>query len=274
MQTGLGVYKNLVASLFPNPARRPHFIIASPRHTGWLKEPNHVVHTIPGSIDFSIVPDPRGRDFEAVLRSRGVPSLSRELRLTDIATKDNDPKFADYSSLRNTVAVLSRLDELNVGWLPMEEGEIVFRRDLVVRAVADTLAVTLGLRNGELLSSTASKRLAVSMISEIADAFRRQWFKELYSQFPSETRKGSVPRAPNKLGRKSLMAELTRHLLVTAEFNAPMLSDVQNGLPTQVRYGLGYLLEIGRAYGSDMPTTSALLQTIKARESIGKHVKT
>ena len=112
------------------------------------------------------------------------------------------------------------------------------------------------------------------MIPEIADTFRRQWFKELYSQFPSETRKVSVPRAPSKLGRKSSMAELMRHLLVTAEFNAPMLSDVQNGLPTQVQYGLGYLLEIGRAYGSDMPTTSALLQTIEARESIGKHVKT
>ena len=77
--------------------------------------------------------------------------------------------------------------------------------------------------------------------------------------FPSETRKGSVPRAPSKLGRKSLMAELMRHLLVTAEFYVPMLSDVQNGLPTQVRYGLEYLLEIGRAYGSDMQTTSALL---------------
>ena len=37
MQTGLGVYQNLVASLFPNPARRPHFIITSPQHTGWLK---------------------------------------------------------------------------------------------------------------------------------------------------------------------------------------------------------------------------------------------
>ena len=121
------------------------------------------------------------------------------------------------------VTVLLRLDKLNMEWLPMQEGEIVFRCDLGVRAVADMLAVTLRLQNGELLSPTTLKRLAESMIPEIADTFWRQWFKELYSQFPSETRKVLVLRAPSKLGRKSSMAELMRHLLVTAEFNAPIV---------------------------------------------------
>ena len=51
-----------------------------------------------------------------------------------------------------------------------------------------------------------------------------------------------------------------------------MLSDIQIGTPTQLRYGLGYLFEIGETYGFPMPTTSALYQTIRARESIGRPV--
>ncbi|KAF9654208.1 hypothetical protein BDM02DRAFT_3182036 [Thelephora ganbajun] len=279
MQTGLGVYEKLVTTLFPNPARRPHFIIASPRHNAWLKQPNHVVHNLAGSIDFSIVPDPRGRDFEAILRSPDVSSSNRGLRLSDIANKDNDPKFAEYASLRNTVAVLSRLDALNVAWLPMEEGEIILRRDLVVRAVTDALAVTLGLPNGELLSTNSSRKLAEELISDIHGAFRKQWFAELYSQLsPAERRLRSMPSLPKGLGRKALMGDLVRHLLVTKEYNAPMLSDIQMGIPTQLRYGLGYLCEIGRVYEFPMPTATALYRTIKARESLGqtttKYVKT
>lgn len=273
MQTGLGVYERLITSLFPNPTRRPHFIIASPRHGAWLKQPNHVVHALPGSIDFSIVPDPRGRDFEAILRSPDMPALSRGLRLTDIANKDNDPDFAEYASLRNTVAVLSRLDALNVSWLPMQEGEIVFRRDLVVRAVTDALAVTLGLPNGALLSTRTSRKLAEDLIQEINGAFRVQWLKEIRAQLPPEQKFGSVPFLPKGLDRRALMGELVRHLLATKELRAPMLGDVQTGTPTQLRYGLGYLFEIGRAYDFPMPTTLALIRTISARESIGKNTK-
>ena len=274
MQTGLGVYEKLVKNLFPNPVRRPHFIIASPRHNVWLKQPNHVVHNLAGSIDFSIVPDPRGRNFEAILRSSGVSSLNRGLQLTDIANKDDDPKFVEYASLRNTVAVLSRLDALNVTWLPMEEGEIVFRRDLVVRAVTDALAVTFGLPNGELLSTSSSRNLAETLIKEVYGAFRKQWNTELRSQFPSaEGRPRPIPMLPKGLGRRALMGDLVRHLLVTEEYYAPMLSDIQMGAPTQLQYGLGYLCEIGRTYEFPMPTASTLYQTIQARESLGRPTK-
>jgi 2-dehydropantoate 2-reductase len=194
------------------------------------------------------------------------------LRLTDIANKDNDPKFAEYASLRNTVAVLSRLDALNVSWLPMEEGEVVFRRDLVVRAVTDALAVTLGLPNGDLLSTNSSRKLAEDLISEISGAFLTQWTTELRSG-PNKDQFRPLPPLPKGLGRRALMGELVRHLLVTGEYIAPMLGDIQIGAPTQLRYGLGYLFSIGRAYGSPMPTTSALLRTIMARESLGKPTK-
>jgi len=271
MQTGLGVYEELITKLFPNPARRPHFILASPRHNAWLKKPGHVVHGLAGSIDFSIVPDPRGRDFEAILRSTEVPPLDRGLRLTDIANKDKDPEFAEYASLRNTVAVLSGLDALNVSWLPMEEGEVVFRRDLVVRAVTDALAVALGTPNGELLSTDSSMKLADLLISEVHGAFRRQWTTELRSRLPAtEGPRPRIPLLPQGLRKRMLKGDLVRHLLMTKEDIAPMLGDIQMGALTQVRYGLGYLTGIGRAYGLLMPTTSALYRMIRARESLGQ----
>ena len=278
MQTGLGLYEELITNLFPNPDRRPHFIIASPRHNAWLKQPNHVVHDLAGSIDFSIVPDPHGRDFEAILRASDVPKQERGLRLTDITNKATDQKFVEYASLRNTVAVLSKLDALNVSWLAMGEGEIVFRRDLVVRAVTDALGVTLGIPNGELLSTTSSRKLAEELIMEIHGAFRRQWYTELRSHLPpTEGRLPPMPLLPKGLGRKALMGDLVRHLLVTKGHTAPMLYDVQTGTPAQLRFGLGYLFDIGRAYGFHMPTTLALCRTIRARESLGrpeKYVKT
>ena len=270
MQTGLGVYEQLVTTLFTNPARRPHFIIASPRHQAWLKQPNHVVHGLRGSIDFSIVPDPRGRDFEAMLRSPDISPLDRGLRLTDIANKEGDPQFAEYASLRNTVAVLSRLDALNVSWLPMEEGEVVFRRDLVVRAVTDALAVNLGLPNGELLSTVFSRNLAEALILEMHCAFRRQWEAELRSHLPPGDQLRELPPLPRGLGRRALMGELVRHLSATKGHIAPMLSDIEAGAPIQLRYGLWYLIELGRAYKLSMPTTVSLYRTIRARASGGR----
>lgn len=226
-----------------------------------------MVHSLPGSIDFSIVPNPCSRDFEGILRSNA-SQLLQGLRLADITSRHNDPKFAEYASLRNTVAVLSKLDALNVSWLPMEEGEIVFRRDAVVRAVTDALAVTLGLPNGELLSTPSSKQLATDLILEIHGAFRRQWSEEIYARIASEEEKVDwMPQLPVGLGRKQMMGDLVRHLLVTSDYNAPMLGDIRSGVPTQLRFGLGYLFSIGKAYKFPMPTTSALLRTIRARES-------
>jgi len=271
MQPGLGVYEKLITTLFTNPTRRPHFIIASPRHDAWLKQPNHVVHSLAGSIDFSIVPDSRGRDYEAILRARDVPPQERGLRLTDITSKATDREFEEYASLRNTVSVLSGLDALNVTWLPMEEGEIVFRRDLVVRAVTDALGVTLGLPNGELLSTVSSRKLTNALLTEIVRAFKKQWYTELGSHF-QHTDKGllpPMPALPRGLGKRDLMGALVRHLILTKEFNAPMLRDIEAGSQTHLQYGLGYLCRIGRAYGVPMPTTVALYQTIKARESVG-----
>ena len=213
-----------------------------------------------------------------MLRSPDVPSLRQRLQLTDIANKDNDQKFSEYASLRNTAAVLSKLDALNVSWLPMEEGEVMFRRDLVVRAVTDALAVTLGLPNGDLLSTPSSKNLAETLITEISGAFRKQWFAELSSHLrPKEQSRRQLPQLPAGLGKKALMGDLVRHLLVTREHSAPMLKDIQMGAPIQLRYGLRYLLEIGLAYEHPMPTASTLYRTIRARASIGqpaKYVKT
>jgi ketopantoate reductase len=156
----------------------------------------------------------------------------------------------------------------------MEEGEIAFRRDLVVRAVTDALGVTLGLPNGELLSTSSSRKLADSLIMEACGAFRRQWYTELRSQLPPvEGRRPPIPMPPKGLRRKALMGDLVRHLLVTKEFRAPMLRDIEMGTRTQLRYGLGYLLEIGQAYGYRMSTMSALYRTIKARESLGRPAK-
>jgi len=109
----------------------------------------------------------------------------------------------------------------------------VFQRDLVVRAVTDALAVTLGLHNyDELLSVIFLKVLTETLILEMHCAIRRQWEAELGSHLPPEHLPQELPLLLKGLGRKVLMGDLVRHLSAMEDLHtAPMLSDIEAGAP-------------------------------------------
>lgn len=267
MHEGLGVYENLVTNLFPNPEARPHFIIANSRHEVWRKDRSHVVHSAVGSINFSIVPDPKGRDFEATMQSPSLPHQDRSLVLRDLADPAHDPQLPQYATLYNTVAALNGLNTLNVNWLPMEQGEIVFRRDLVVRSAIDAVAVWLNCTNGQLLESLEARKLVYKICEEAACVFDAQWYREIVQSgaFPKGS---SLPRLPTGLRKKALTKACLHFAESTPHNVAVMLRDLRLGRRTQLRYGLGYLLDLSNAYHVPVPTIRTICAMIRARESV------
>jgi 2-dehydropantoate 2-reductase len=267
MHSEIGVYEHVINRLFRNPEARPHFILASSRHEHWQKSHNHVVHTRIGSVFFSIVPDPKGRDFEAALRATDTPRIHRSLALRDIMDPPNDPHLAEYATLYNTVAVLNRLTDLHVSWIPMEEGEVNLRHDMVVRSIVEVLAVWLNCRNGEIFQTKEARRLGHAMCREAAAAFRAQWRSELKATM-AFTPQDTIPDIPVPLRTNNLMVDCIRFTLATHSNIAPMLRDIIAGRNTEIRYGLGHLLQIGLSYRATMPTLLALYKMIKARQSV------
>jgi 2-dehydropantoate 2-reductase len=112
LQNGMGIYEELISEIFRNPEHRPHFILTSNTHGAFLRKPNHVVHSGLGSIEFAIVPDPGGKNFEKGFRETS-PASSPQPRLLDIISP-GDPGFTCYESLRATVAALLLLKPFHV----------------------------------------------------------------------------------------------------------------------------------------------------------------
>ncbi|KAF5352393.1 hypothetical protein D9756_005942 [Leucocoprinus leucothites] len=271
-QNGMGLYEELAHRVFQTPEQRPHFILASVTHGAFNKGTRHVVHTGSGAIEFGVIRNP-ARNFEASLEDESLPRYERQLQLNDITTSQ-DPDFARYKSLRDTVAALLLLDPLHTIWKPIHEMQVILRRKLVVNAVINPLTAIMGCRNGDLLISPAAHRLMNSVCYEAAQAFTAeyqsetdQWVNRLGAQ-GVDVNTVSATRLPEKLTKTALGEEVLKVASATRGNISSMLSDVRRGSPTEIDYINGYLLELGRAHGVRMPTNATLLNLVKMRSHI------
>ncbi|KAI9512516.1 ketopantoate reductase PanE/ApbA C terminal-domain-containing protein, partial [Russula earlei] len=272
LHNGMGVYERLILDLFRNPEQRPHFVVAVNDHGAWNKEYFHTVHAGVGSITFGIVPDPRGRNFEASAADENDPKEDpvRSLDLDDIASPregDDSP----YRSLRDTVAALSDLSGLNATWKPISHVETAMKRKLVVNSVINPLTALMGCRNGELLESEETRKIIQRVCFEASNAFALQAQEDQGSWDDQEKRvriRSGLSRVSPGLDARALEEECLRVIKVTAGNISSMLSDVRSGSYTEVEYMNGYLTGLGRSFGLQMTTTATLLSLVKLRITI------
>lgn len=272
LQNGMGIYEDLVQKLFRNPESRPHFILASNTHGAWFKSPSHVVHAGVGDIEFGIIPDSRGRDFEASLSEESSPQHERELSLDDIACQ-GDTSYPHYSSLMHTVAALSSLDGLGCKWRRMSEVQLAMRKKLVVNAVVNSLTAILGCRNGALFKDEASKRILHDVCTEAAAAFQAQLEADTQAfleSLASDVDRNQAPlgRMPHELQADTLIQEVQRVAHLTRGNISSTLSDIRKGRPTEISFLNGYLIRLGKQYGVPMPVNSTLLNMVNMRSAI------
>ncbi|KAK7465410.1 2-dehydropantoate 2-reductase (Ketopantoate reductase) (KPA reductase) (KPR) [Stygiomarasmius scandens] len=277
LSNGMGIYEELVEKIFRNPYNRPHFILASNTHGAFIRSRTtrfNVVHTGVGEIQFGIVPDPQGRNFEAGFLDPEISPTERQATITDITTTpEQDPQFSKYRSLRNTVAALLLMENLHTSWRPMEDIQSAMRRKLVVNSVINPLTAVLGCRNGELFAHPAATSILRGVCAEASRVYAAEMRAQAtaYEQSMGPTSEDDpilFSRLPSALKAPSLQQEVLRVAELTKGNFSSMLESVRRGSETEIRYMNGHLLRMGKAYNIRMPYTASLMHMLQLRSAI------
>ncbi|KZP28814.1 hypothetical protein FIBSPDRAFT_927253 [Athelia psychrophila] len=272
LQNGMGIYEQLCQDIFRSPETRPQFILAANTHGAWVKNFDQVVHAGVGDISFGIVPDPRGRDFEAALKDESVHPRERRLRIDDISTRE-EAVSPSYQSLRLTVAALSALEPLDSKWAPISDVQLAMRRKVVVNSIVNPLTALMGCRNGDLFRDKASLRIARRVCRESSAAFEAEMkagaqtmLEELND--PEDDGQAPLGRLPRGLEAQFLIEETTRVARMTGGNVSSMLADVRKGQLSEIDNLNGYLGRLGTMHNVKMPYTLMLADLIRMRHSI------
>ncbi|KAI0079625.1 ketopantoate reductase-like protein [Panus rudis PR-1116 ss-1] len=267
MNNGMGVYEQLVTQVFPNRLNRPHFIVAVNSHGAWLKQYLHIVHAGIGNIKFAIMPDGRGRDFEAAYRN-AEDDANAKLSLDDIHQLQGDPADFHYYSLRRTVQLLQDAKGLYAHWLPVYNVQQEMRRKVVVNSVINPLTALIGCQNGEIFEHEAGKPLAIRICAEAAAAFRAEWETSRRRGINAGNQSLIDEKYPSNMTSAAFMQECERIARITSDNISSMLTDVRRARPTEIDYLNGYLFNVGVRHRVPMPTNRTMIQLMALRSSV------
>ncbi|KAI0673330.1 2-dehydropantoate 2-reductase [Trametes maxima] len=252
LHNGMGVYENIVASIYPDPNERPNFVFCSNTHGLFTKGPLHAVHTAVGNIRLGIVPDPFGRDYEASHNAAGTPK-DYQLSLDDIANVSTEnPIPPRYLNLRNTIAALTSASGLRASWEPFSDVQVAMRSKLVVNSFINPVSALLQCRNGGVLESTRGRNLADRVCREAHRIFKAEWDLEVKQQQRSlaEQGLGDIEPAPypRELKSQVLLREIERVVELTKDNYSSMYMDLKLRRPTEIDFLNGYLAHVGRKH--------------------------
>ncbi|KAI0031408.1 ketopantoate reductase PanE/ApbA C terminal-domain-containing protein [Vararia minispora EC-137] len=277
VHNGMGVYERLVQEIFRNHENRPHIIFTCNTHGAYTigQKVVHASHRGAGTLRFGIVPDPRGRDYEV---RRVSPTGERTLSLDSISPPD-DPDPEHYASLRNTVAVLSSLSGLLATWEPISDIVIAMKRKVVVNSIINPLTAIMNCRNGDILDSPNTHRIARMVCEEAALAFAMEHNTRLLDagrKFalprrlqPKDHFKAAVlSRLPLPLRADGLVSEVFRIAKSTAWNSSSMVQDIRANRSTEIEFLNGYLVGLGRKYNIKMHINAFLADMMRLRQDV------
>lgn len=270
VQNGMGIYEELIDTFFPRPASRPHFIMVSNTHAVHVKKPYNIVQRQVGQLTFALVPDIRKRNYEFGLFDQSIPVYERRPSITDI-TIPQDEHFQHYKSLRNTVAALLLVEPLNPKWVSMADLQLELRSNLVVDTVINSLSGLMNCRVGDIFTTSASLGVMRRICAEASRAFQHEFRDQSLAQAQEELEIETNPTVdpfPEELSVQALERACLREVEQRATHIAPLLADIRRGKPTDAQYFNGYLIKLGRTYGTELPATLVLLQLLQMRSAI------
>ncbi|KAJ7808252.1 ketopantoate reductase-like protein [Mycena olivaceomarginata] len=252
---GLAVYDRIVEELFRNPRQRPHFIFASTTHapsfqvTGDLAAGYTLTQPWRGNLEFGIVPDPLGRNFETGFADATLHESERAARLSDLANPE-DNSYPRYRSLRNTVAALLVADSLNAHWKPMQHLQLGLRQRLAIDSVINPLTALMG-----------SSAVFGAQIREDTKA----WIGAGQGQIGGIL---GIARLPPALEAPALLKQCLRFSKNSKGNISNMLDAVRKGRRTEIEYLNGYLMKLGEAYGVETPTIQTMHELVNMRRTL------
>jgi 2-dehydropantoate 2-reductase len=278
VQNGLAVYDKIIQTVFRNSRQRPHFIFASTTHLALFQ----AAHGLPtgghpllrltdGNLEFAIVPDPLGRNFEAGFTNEALRAPERRPRLSDIAASEGDPAFQRYGSLRNTVAALLVAESLNARWKTMAHLQLLLRRKLAINSILHPLTALMGCRTTDVFATAGSVRIAENISKEASEVFGAQIREETKAWLARANELGEVggvlgmARLPSALEAHSLLRECLRVSSHSHGALSSMLVALRQGKKNEIEFLNGYLLELGRTYDVKTPTIATMYDLVKMR---------
>lgn len=264
LQNGMGVYDELCAKFWPDPALRPQFILGTTTHGVTPGErPGSVIHASrpgEGAIKLGVVPDPRNKtSFDRWLwgpAASSIPTVGQPL-----APMYPLPELPAEPNVRETLDAFLSLGELNPEVLPMQNLYHELLLKAAVNAAINPLTAALGggvMRNGDLVRSAPGFQL-IKQVAVETSAVLLAYLRNLAGGQPTE------PEVMRLFSASSLEARIKSVATQTQDNISSMAADVKAGRDTEIDYINGFFVAIGAKLGVPTPLNRMLVQMVKLR---------
>lgn len=241
IQDGMGIIDDLNTLVFPDPQRRPTYVLGSMARSQQLSTSDRT---------FTIVQKGDVRITCSKLPHKHVtPATESGPSITRLDFSWSLPAAYLVGSLARVPDFYTR----TVGHKSFYKSQLGL---VAVHSVIGPVSVLHDCTNGQLLSSYNAKLTMRSLLEEISLIIRS--LPEL---------KG-LPNIEQEFGVKKLEAIVRGILIKTAESSSTMLQNVNAGRRTDIDYYNGYLIARAAELGIDCPRNEMLVNVVKAKQMI------
>jgi 2-dehydropantoate 2-reductase len=261
MQNGMGVIDEVNEEIFPDPERRPHYMLGINTHGVTIpnKEPFSAIHAGFGQISLGLVPHERTPHApNAVFNPFDKePYTSKNQPNPDPDTAppgdqglhwNRNSRYLLRTLLRTPVLCAAGFSPLDILQLQLEK--------LAINSVINPMTVLLDARNGSILYNFHLTRVIRLLISEISLVIRS--LPEL-QHIPNV----STRFDPGRL--ESLVVGVARR---TSENISSMLMDMRSGRRTEIDYINGWVVKRGEDMGVRCVMNYMTVQLVKGKTTM------
>ena len=232
LQSGMGFLDEINRTVFPDPSKRPHYMLGIVTH-GAMSLPNFQVQQRgSGSITLTSLAQSKATDGDGpkATSSKLLPASSKYL-------------------LRNLTGAPTLCA---LGLYPSDFVQLKFEK-LAVNAVINPLTALLGCQNGEFLENEGMVRLMRLLLAEIS---------LVVCSLPELK---NIPNVNRRFSSRSLELHVINIAKQTAEDRSSMLQDMDNARETEIEYLNGYIVRRGEELGIRCITNYMVLQMVNAK---------
>jgi 2-dehydropantoate 2-reductase len=266
LQNGMGIYDELCAQIWPEPATRPFFILGTTTHGVTATERRgEVIHTSiigEGDIKWGLVPDPRKTvDLESWVYGGKLPE-------TSILSPPETPSLpiplppasnTDLGPLHKTISALLSFPSLNSTLLPIPHLHHTLLLKVALNATINPLTAIIGagsLPNGSLIGSSPSHRL-IRMLSDETSAIIIAYLGSLHAPNPPP------PDVTRLYTREALIQRTLALCRATSGNTSSMAADTRNARMTEIDHINGYLIQLADRLNVPAPHHRMLREMVK-----------
>lgn len=266
LQNGMGVYDELCAKFWPEPAERPQFILGTTTHGVTPVEPGSIIHaTRPGegAVKWGVVEDPRGFDTENWLWGRKVSDLPPLTPPDSPRLIPPPPPGKGLDNVYTTLQALLSMSALNPSLLPMPHIFHELLLKLAVNATINPLTAVLGggyLTNGSLYRTGPGHRLVRQTIEETS-AVLQAYLRDLPG--------GALADTIRRFSPDGIQDRVNAVIAQTRDNFSSMAMDVKSGRYTEIDYINGYICSLGQRVNIPTPTNRMLIEMVKFKAEVG-----